>query len=252
MAEKKGGPVAKPEVKEEAAASPAEPPAAKEEPVLQEVKPEVKPEAGSSSGAVSEPVGLSREESIGHVAWRMVRSVGDQTRDMIRQKLQEAFDKGKTDNEKFLRGMETDTAAMAEEAETHMLETLDGPSSKEYKARFRSLMFNLKDAKNPHFIRAVITGQIHTNDLATMEVREMASEEMKKARQDAAEHAKMALMDDRTYKNYAGKATEDGILKCPRCKSMKTEYVEVQTRSADEPTTKKCTCNNCDYRWKFC
>ena len=113
MAEKKGGPVAKPEVKEEAAASPAEPPAAKEEPVLQEVKPEVKPEAGSSSGAVSEPVGLSREESIGHVAWRMVRSVGDQTRDMIRQKLQEAFDKGKTDNEKFLRGMETDTAAMA-------------------------------------------------------------------------------------------------------------------------------------------
>jgi len=33
---------------------------------------------------------------------------------------------------------------------------------------------------------------------------------------------------------------------------MKTEYIEVQTRSADEPTTKKCTCNNCDYRWKFC
>ena len=119
-------------------------------------------------------------------------------------------------------------------------------------ARFRSLSFNLKDPKNPHFIKAIITGQVFVTDLATMEVREMASEEMKKARQDAAEHAKMALMDDRTYKNYAGKATEDGILKCPRCKSMKTEYVEVQTRSADEPTTKKCTCNNCDYRWKFC
>jgi DNA-directed RNA polymerase subunit M/transcription elongation factor TFIIS len=85
-----------------------------------------------------------------------------------------------------------------------------------------------------------------------MEVREMASEEMKKARNDATEHAKMALMDDKTYKNYAGKKTEDGILKCPRCKSMKTEYIEVQTRSADEPTTKKCTCNACEYRWKFC
>ena len=89
-------------------------------------------------------------------------------------------------------------------------------------------------------------------DLATMEVREMASEEMKKARFDAAEHAKMALMDERAYKNYKGIATQDGILKCPKCKSMKTEYVEVQTRSADEPTTKKCICNNCDYRWKFC
>jgi hypothetical protein len=43
-------------------------------------------------------------------------------------------------------------------------------------------MFNLRDAKNPHFIKAVICGQIHTSNLATMEVREMASEEMKKAR----------------------------------------------------------------------
>ena len=60
------------------------------------------------------------------------------------------------------------------------------------------------------------------------------------------------LVIERRYKNYAGKATEDGILKCPKCKSMKTEYVEVQTRSADEPTTKKCMCNNCDHRWKFC
>ena len=45
---------------------------------------------------------------------------------------------------------------------------------------------------------------------------------------------------------------QDGILSCPRCKSKKTEYVEVQTRSADEPTTKKCLCNDCEYRWKFC
>ena len=80
----------------------------------------------------------------------------------------------------------------------------------------------------------------------------MAGEEVKKTREVQAERAKMALMDDKTYKQYAGKATEDGILKCPRCKSMKTEYIEVQTRSADEPTTKKCTCVNCDYRWKFC
>jgi len=100
--------------------------------------------------------------------------------------------------------------------------------------------------------RMVMTGQLHVNDLATMEVREMASDEMKSVRDKAKENAKMALMDEKTYKQYAGKETQDGILKCPRCKSMKTEYIEVQTRSADEPTTKKCTCNNCDYRWKFC
>jgi len=156
------------------------------------------------------------------------------------------------ENERFLHEQETNTAMMAEASELRMFEVFSSSAAKEYKARFRSLMFNLRDAKNPHFIKAVITGQIHTDDLATMEVREMASEEMKKSRQEAAEHAKMALMDDRTYRQYSGIKTQDGILKCPKCKSMKTEYTEVQTRSADEPTTKKCVCNNCDYRWKFC
>jgi len=80
----------------------------------------------------------------------------------------------------------------------------------------------------------------------------MASNELKKQRFQSQEHAKMALMDEKSYMKYADKKVEDGILKCPKCKSMKTEYIEVQTRSADEPTTKKCFCNDCNYCWKFC
>lgn len=44
----------------------------------------------------------------------------------------------------------------------------------------------------------------------------------------------------------------DGILKCGKCKSWKTEYTERQTRSADEPTSKFCYCHNCGNRWRFC
>ncbi|NBU33753.1 hypothetical protein EB118_02045 [bacterium] len=44
----------------------------------------------------------------------------------------------------------------------------------------------------------------------------------------------------------------DGILKCNKCKSYKTEYVELQTRSPDEPTSKFCYCHKCGFRWKFC
>lgn len=44
----------------------------------------------------------------------------------------------------------------------------------------------------------------------------------------------------------------DGILKCGKCKSYKTEYNEKMTRSADEPTTKFCYCYKCGHRWKFC
>jgi len=43
----------------------------------------------------------------------------------------------------------------------------------------------------------------------------------------------------------------DGFFKCGRCKSMKTTYTQVQTRSADEPMTTFVTCLNCEYRWKF-
>ena len=104
--------------------------------------------------------------------------------------------------------------------------------------------------QNPDFIQAVVTGQRHVSDLAGMDVKEMASESMKKQQLKYSENAKMALMDTKSYEKYAGKEINDGILKCPKCKSMKTEYTEVQTRSADEPTTKKCFCNNCGYRWK--
>lgn len=45
---------------------------------------------------------------------------------------------------------------------------------------------------------------------------------------------------------------EDGILKCGKCKSYKTTYYEMQTRSADEPTSKFCTCHNCGNKWRFC
>ena len=41
----------------------------------------------------------------------------------------------------------------------------------------------------------------------------------------------------------------DGILKCDACSSMKTRYVELQTRSADEPLTVFANCLACDHRW---
>ena len=37
---------------------------------------------------------------------------------------------------------------------------------------------------------------------------------------------------------------------CGRCKSKKCTYYEMQTRSADEPTTVFVTCLNCGKNWK--
>ena len=43
-----------------------------------------------------------------------------------------------------------------------------------------------------------------------------------------------------------------GMFKCGKCKSMKTTYHQMQTRSADEPLTTFVHCTNCENRWRFC
>jgi transcription elongation factor S-II len=42
----------------------------------------------------------------------------------------------------------------------------------------------------------------------------------------------------------------EGLFKCGRCKSLKTTYYQMQTRSADEPMTTYVTCKGCGNRWK--
>jgi len=44
----------------------------------------------------------------------------------------------------------------------------------------------------------------------------------------------------------------NGLLKCGRCKSTKTDYTTMQTRSADEPATVFASCRICGNRWRFC
>jgi DNA-directed RNA polymerase subunit M/transcription elongation factor TFIIS len=44
----------------------------------------------------------------------------------------------------------------------------------------------------------------------------------------------------------------DGILQCKKCRSKKTSYYQMQTRSADEPLTTFANCNECGNRWRFC
>ena len=52
----------------------------------------------------------------------------------------------------------------------------------------------------------------------------------------------------------AKKAAENedyvGQFKCGKCKSVKTTYYQLQTRSADEPMTTYVTCLGCNNRWK--
>jgi DNA-directed RNA polymerase subunit M/transcription elongation factor TFIIS len=46
-------------------------------------------------------------------------------------------------------------------------------------------------------------------------------------------------------------SSSDGIFQCKKCKSKKTTYYSLQTRSADEPMTNFITCLICQNRWKM-
>lgn len=42
----------------------------------------------------------------------------------------------------------------------------------------------------------------------------------------------------------------DGMFTCNKCKSKKTTYYQMQTRSADEPMTTYVTCTDCNFKWR--
>lgn len=48
----------------------------------------------------------------------------------------------------------------------------------------------------------------------------------------------------------AAENVPEGLFQCRKCKSRKTRYYQMQTRSADEPMTTFVTCLQCNIRWK--
>lgn len=76
--------------------------------------------------------------------------------------------------------------------------------------------------------------------------QEMASADMKSMRdkitQEMIKEHQMAMTG----------GTQTDLIKCPKCKKANCTYNQVQTRSADEPMTTFCFCNECGKRWKFC
>ena len=121
-----------------------------------------------------------------------------------------------------------------------------GACSKDYKAKFRQLSFNLKDSKNRDLRRAVLSGQIDPPDLVFLSPEELGSEERRLGNQKIREHAMWEC--ERGQKNVA--STDQ--FQCGKFKQRKCTYFQMQTRSADEPMTTFVTCTVCNSRWKFC
>ncbi|KAL8866391.1 MAG: hypothetical protein Q9174_006331 [Haloplaca sp. 1 TL-2023] len=122
-----------------------------------------------------------------------------------------------------------------------------GPETKEaYKTKVRSLFQNLKNKSNPTLRVRVLSNEITPERLVVMTHEDLKSAEQKK--QDL-EYQKENMKNAEVAKPERSISTS---FECGKCKQKKVAYNQAQTRSADEPMTTFCECQNCGNRWKVC
>lgn len=171
----------------------------------------------------------------------------DAMRDKIRELLVEALSKvsDEVDDDTKDEVDACDPIRVAVAVESALFDKI-GRSNGVQKVKYRSIMFNLKDPKNPDFRRKVLLGHVEPERLIDLTPEEMASDER---RLENKQIKAKALFE--CERGGPPKATTDQF-KCGRCGKRKCTYYQLQTRSADEPMTTFVTCVNCQKRWKFC
>lgn len=92
-----------------------------------------------------------------------------------------------------------------------------------YKDRVRSILFNLKDKKNPFLRLRVMEGLITPEFLATADTKELASDQKKMEREEAQKQHMAARRSDYLFEEMKKKCT-NSFFTCKKCKSKKTTY----------------------------
>ena len=113
-----------------------------------------------------------------------------------------------------------------------------------YTTKSLSLHFNLTNHKNPELLQKVTSGEMGFKKL----VRALPYELFPKLWEPVFEKVVAKQLRMQLTTDIA--SVPDGQFTCSRCKSKKTVYYQLQTRSADEPTTTFVNCVSCGKRWK--
>ena len=125
---------------------------------------------------------------------------------------------------------------------------------KNYLSKSRTLYSNLK--ANTKLCERMLTGEIEARKLALMKSQDLATDEMKQARNSVAISTAEAAQSDFWLHNKArideanGVEAGNNMYKCRKCGSYKTSFTQLQTRSSDEPMTVYVTCGICTFRYR--
>ena len=122
-------------------------------------------------------------------------------------------------------------------------------SKKYFASMYKHRFFAIKNAiKQGNLVERLNDKTIKFKDIVTMSPDKLVpdgvyAKTMQKLKERELEIEKNKAKNDENY---------EGVFMCKKCKSKKTEYYQLQTRSADEPMTTYVHCKNCDNSWKFC
>ena len=162
-------------------------------------------------------------------------------RERVRKLLTESFSRVSSETDERISAS-INPVQLAATVEFVMFERI-GWSNPIKKTKYQSILFNLKDPKNPDLRRRVLLGEIKPESLVTMSAEEMASHKRQ------SENIQIQLKKCVHDADEEEKATTD-MFQCSQCRKRKCTYYQMQTRSADEPMTTYVTCVKCNKRWK--
>ena len=112
---------------------------------------------------------------------------------------------------------------------------------KSYSKNARKILANISYTQNSKKFKAdILNGKYEYYDIVNLTHEQMDPEYWA--------NVKINIMNK--HISSTKEEVADGIFVCNSCKSKKTVYYQMQTRSADEPMTTYVTCTNCNKKWK--
>jgi len=115
---------------------------------------------------------------------------------------------------------------------------------KAYMARAVTIAININPEsylQNTNLIKRLFNREITEFELCYFQPKDMFPEAWNRRFQEIQESEP---------KRHEQMEDAEGFFRCGKCKTYKTSYYQLQTRSADEPMTVFHTCHNCGARWK--
>ena len=114
-----------------------------------------------------------------------------------------------------------------------------------YKRKYMNILATFR-YKDSFLADRILSGEVKTKEIASLSPEKLHPNGLyaKTIEEQKVKFLKKELAADKSN-NYTG------IFTCGRCKSKKTTYYQMQTRSADDPMTTFVTCLNCNKKWKF-